>query len=50
MFMDLWFDLAIKGERDLEEDVLARYDLSDGADPDQEEAGEPEPAPSAEFL
>ena len=34
---DLWFDLAIRGEPDLEADVIARLRLSDGAEPDPEE-------------
>ena len=34
---DLWFDLAIRGEPDLEADVIARLHLSDGAEPDPEE-------------
>jgi hypothetical protein len=33
--MDLWFDLAVRGEPNLEEEALARLQLSDGADPDQ---------------
>jgi len=34
---DLWFDLAIRGERDLNEDALARLGLSDGVDADFDE-------------
>ena len=37
MHMDLWFDLAIRGEPDLERDVIARLGLSDGAKPEPEE-------------
>jgi hypothetical protein len=32
--MDLWLDLAIRGETNLEEETLARFQLTDGADPD----------------
>jgi hypothetical protein len=39
---DLWFDLAIRGEPDLQDDFVERLHLLDGAEPD----GEPErPAP-----
>src|SRR6266850_2252927 len=33
--MDLWFDLAIRGETNLEEEALARFQLTDGAEPDR---------------
>lgn len=39
MHMDnLWFDLAVRGEPDLQEDALARLGLSDGAEPDLDES------------
>ena len=31
---DLWFDVAIRGEQDLQDDVVARFHLSDGAELD----------------
>jgi hypothetical protein len=35
MHMDnLWFDLAVRGEPDLQEDALARLGLSEEAEPD----------------
>jgi hypothetical protein len=34
---DLWFDLAIRGERDLVEDAISRLHLSDGAEPARDE-------------
>jgi len=38
MHMDnLWFDLAIRGERDLVEDAIARLHLSDEAEPARDE-------------
>ena len=50
--MDLWFDLAIRGEPNLEEDALARLHLTDGADPDPrgDDRGHEGPAPPAEHL
>ena len=39
---DLWFDLAIRGEPDLQGDVVERFDLSDGTEPDRDPQG---PAP-----
>jgi hypothetical protein len=33
---DLWFDLAIRGEPDLQDDVVERLHLLDGAVPDRE--------------
>jgi hypothetical protein len=33
---DLWFDLAIRGEPDLQDDVVERLHLLDGAEPDRE--------------
>jgi len=36
---DLWFDLAVRGEPDLEEDVIARLHLQDGADLDPDDGG-----------
>jgi hypothetical protein len=35
---NLWFDLAVRGEPDLQEDALARLGLSDGAEPDRDES------------
>ena len=29
---DLWFDVAIRGEHHLEEDLIARLQLSDGSE------------------
>jgi len=43
---DLWFDLAVRGEPDLEEDVIARLHLSDGAEPDADERERRSDAPS----
>lgn len=48
--MDLWFDLAVRGEPDLEEDVIARLHLSDGADLDPDAGGDREAAPPGEFF
>lgn len=50
--MDLWFNLAVRGEPNLEEDTLARFQLTDGADPDPraDDRGNLEPAPPAEFF
>jgi hypothetical protein len=50
--MDLWFDLAMRGEPNLEEDALARLQLTDGADPDPQpdDRGREEPASSSEFF
>ena len=48
--MDLWFDMAVKGEPDLEGDVLARLHLSDGADPDPDEGDDREAASPGEFF
>jgi len=50
--MDLWFDLAVRGEPNLEEDAVARLQLTDGADPDPcaDDRGNEEPAPTAEFF
>ena len=33
---DLWFDLAIRGEADLQDDVVKRFHLSDGIEPDRD--------------
>jgi len=46
---DLWFDLAIRGEPNLAEDVLARLGLSDGAEPDLNEEDGREPDASLEI-
>jgi hypothetical protein len=50
--MDLWFDLAMRGEPNLQEDALARFQLTDGAEPDPrgDDRGTEEPAPPAEFF
>lgn len=50
--MDLWFDLAIRGEPNLEEEALARFELTDGADPDPlpDDRGSQGFAPPAEFF
>jgi hypothetical protein len=50
--MDLWFDLAVRGELNLEEEALARLQLTDGAEPDPgpDDRGNGEPAPPAEFF
>jgi hypothetical protein len=32
---DLWLDMAIRGEPDLQDDVVERFHLSDGAEPDR---------------
>ena len=50
--LDLWFDLAVRGEPNLEEDAVARLQLTDGADPDPraDDRGNEEPAPTAEFF
>jgi hypothetical protein len=52
MHMDLWFDLAIRGETNLEEDALARFQLTDGAEPDPrpDDQGNGEPASPSEFF
>ena len=33
---DLWFDLAIRGEPDLQGDVVKRFQLSDGTELDRD--------------
>ncbi len=33
---DLWFDLAIRGEPDLQDEVVKRFHLSDGTEPDRD--------------
>ncbi len=50
--MDLWFDLAVRGETNLEEEAMARFQLTDGADPDPhpDDRGHEEPAPPGEFF
>jgi hypothetical protein len=50
--MDLWFDLAIRGETNLEEEALARFQLTDGAEPDPrpDDRGNEEPASPSEFF
>lgn len=50
--MDLWFDLAVRGELNLEEETLARFQLTDGADPDPRADGRAteEPAQPSEFF
>ena len=46
-YMDLWFDLAIRGEPNLQDETLARFQLTDGADPDpsSDDRGDEEQAP-----
>jgi hypothetical protein len=50
--MDLWFDLAVRGEPNLEEDVLTRFQLTDGSEPDPspDDRGHEEPDPPSEFF
>jgi hypothetical protein len=50
--MDLWFDLAVRGEPNLEEEALSRLHLSDGAEPDPspDDRGGQEQAPSTDFF
>jgi hypothetical protein len=50
--MDLWLDLAIRGETNLEEEALTRFQLTDGADPDPspDDRGNEESAPPSEFF
>jgi hypothetical protein len=31
---DLWFDMAIRGEPDLQDNVVERFHLSDGTEPE----------------
>lgn len=50
MHMDLWFDLAIRGEPHPEDDLLERFDLSDGSDPDPSEGGDREADPPGELF
>jgi hypothetical protein len=50
--MDLWFDLAMKGEPNLGEQAFARFQLTDGADPDpspDDDRGKEE-APPGDFY
>ena len=50
--MDLWFDLAMKGEPNLGEQAFARFQLTDGADPDpspDDDRGKEE-APPGTFI
>lgn len=43
---DLWFDLAIRGEPDLQGDVVKRFQLSDGTELDRDAQGaEPDVPP-----
>ena len=50
--MDLWFDLAIRGETNLEQEALDRFQLTDGAEPDPrpDDRGNGEPASPSEFF
>jgi hypothetical protein len=43
---DLWFDLVMRGEPDLQDDVVKRFHLSDGREPDRDAAGAAEDAPA----
>jgi hypothetical protein len=59
---DLWFDMAIRGEPDLQDDIVERFHLSDGAEPDsgaappardlppQESATDLRPAPATDCF
>ena len=42
---DLWFDLAIRGEPDLQGDVVKRFNLSDGTELDRDAQGPAEDVP-----
>ena len=42
---DLWFDLAIRGEPDLRGDVVERFHLSDGTEPDRNAEAPAQDAP-----
>jgi hypothetical protein len=50
--MDLWFDLVIRGEPNLEQEVLVRYQLTDGSEPDPtpDDRGNEESDPASEFF
>jgi len=50
--MDLWFDLAIRGETNLEQEALDRFRLTDGAEPDlrPDDRSNKEPASPSEFF
>ena len=50
--MDLWFDLAVRGEPNLEEEAVARLQLTDGADPDPraDDRDNEAPARAVEFF
>ncbi|MGH7305239.1 MAG: hypothetical protein ACRELZ_18295 [Candidatus Rokuibacteriota bacterium] len=52
--LDLWFDLAVRGEPNLGEEALVRFQLTDGADPDPDpqpdDRGHDEPASPSEFF
>jgi hypothetical protein len=50
--MDLWFDLAVRGEPNLEEEAVARLQLTDGADADPraDDRDNEVPAPAVEFF
>jgi hypothetical protein len=50
--MDLWFDLAIRGEPNLEEEALARLQLTDGSEPDPspDDRGNEASDPPSEFF
>jgi hypothetical protein len=50
--MDLWFDLAVRGEPNLEEEAVARFQLTDGADPDPraDDRDHEAPAQAVEFF
>lgn len=42
---DLWFDLVIQGEPDLQGDVVKRFHLSDGTEPDRDAQGSAQDVP-----
>ena len=50
--MDLWFDLAIRGEPNLGEEALARLQLTDGSEPDPspDDRGNEASDPPSEFF
>jgi hypothetical protein len=35
---DLWFDVAIRGERDIQDDLIVRLQLTDGTESGSDEA------------
>ena len=45
---DLWFDMAIRGEPDLQDDIVERFRLSDGTEPDRGAAPQAQDLPPLE--